>query len=157
MHFFKVLPFLFVTAFSYCNDAKPAGDVPLSQICSNAKLSEGWIWVECKVGSRSKKFGLDLNHCLANDDNHISIRADGGAMGSCGDDDCDVTVSEHRGASIKCHADQCSGELDLDKAINFSGRYLKCGEMLGPLGEDVDKRALRRRLNEEYKLMKREL
>ncbi|KAJ5183043.1 hypothetical protein N7492_000659 [Penicillium capsulatum] len=89
MQFFKVLPFLFVLAAAFdpekeiiptCNSNDDSGnstssDNGFSKACSNANINaDGWLYVDCDVGSKLMKFGVGLNYCIANDGGNIAVR-----------------------------------------------------------------------------------
>lgn len=75
MHYSSLLSLLFIAAASAdsCgSDALDKGPVPVSKICSNASLKEGWLSVDCDVGSQLQTFSVGLNYCIANYDGRIA-------------------------------------------------------------------------------------
>ncbi|KAJ5083998.1 hypothetical protein NUU61_008577 [Penicillium alfredii] len=145
MHLFFVLSFLVASVLAIdstqamsCNadSSLSKGLVPLSKLCSGGELNnDGWLSVKCDVGAEVMKFSVGLNWCVANYDGNLALAKNGNAMQSCAKSDCQVLVEKKKRATLKCTATHCSGEVDLDKAINFTGTYLTCGGMIGSGGQ----------------------
>ncbi|KAJ5104971.1 hypothetical protein NUU61_002318 [Penicillium alfredii] len=131
MHFLKafllLLPVTCASRIPSCNDAVKVGDhPPLSKKCSSASIENNWLYAKCDVGADVMTFGLQLNWFIAlNPDHKIVFQKDGGAMGACDQDKCHAVIRRGRSATFSCNADNCQGKLDLDKVVNFTGKYLE--------------------------------